>query len=90
MAAGKKGTGDKGKARARRVSHGVKRKDTHGAKTIETLSRISQKKQDEEVEGLRLQRDRATASLHAEGGGVDPHVVEQEQRQRFSGAPAPR
>ena len=30
------------------------------------------KKQDEQVEGLRLQRDRAPAALHAEAGGVDP------------------
>ena len=29
--------------------HGVKREDTHGAKSMHTLSRISQHKQDEEV-----------------------------------------
>ena len=49
MAGGKKGGKDKGKARARRPTHGVKRSETYGAKTIETLSRISQKKQDEDV-----------------------------------------
>ena len=49
MAGGKKGGKDKGKTRARRPVHGVKRADTYGAKTIKTLSRISQKKQDEEV-----------------------------------------
>ncbi|HEY5732988.1 MAG TPA: arginase family protein, partial [Methyloceanibacter sp.] len=49
MAGGKKGGKDKGTARARRPLHGVKRADTYGAKTIETLSRISQTKQDEEV-----------------------------------------
>ena len=48
MAEGKKGK-DKGKMRGRRPLHGVKRADTFGAKTIETLSRISQKKQDEDV-----------------------------------------
>jgi len=42
MAGGKKG-GHRGH------SHGVKRGDTHGAKTIKTLTRISQKKQDEDV-----------------------------------------
>ena len=30
-------------------SHGVSREDTDGAKTMETLSRISQKKQDEDI-----------------------------------------
>ncbi len=30
-------------------SHGIRREDTDGAKTMETLSRISQKKQDEEI-----------------------------------------
>ena len=49
MAGGKKGGKDKGKTRARRPVHGVKRADTYGAKTINTLSRISQTKQDEEV-----------------------------------------
>ena len=44
MAGKKVGDGPK-----RRRSHGVKRSETYGAKTIETLSRISQKKQDEEV-----------------------------------------
>ena len=29
--------------------HGVRREDTHGARTMNTLSRISQRKQDEEV-----------------------------------------
>src|SRR6478672_471416 len=38
-----------GDGRKRRRSHGVKRSETYGAKTINTLSRISQKKQDEEV-----------------------------------------
>ncbi|HEU0018042.1 MAG TPA: hypothetical protein VFQ31_06745, partial [Methyloceanibacter sp.] len=49
MAGGKKGGKDKGKTGGRRPFHGVKRADTYGAKTIETLSRISQTKQDEEV-----------------------------------------
>ena len=44
MAGKKVGDGPK-----RRRSHNVKRSETYGAKTIETLSRISQKKQDEEV-----------------------------------------
>src|ERR1043165_4390825 len=30
-------------------THGVRREDTHGAKTVETLSRISQKKQQDEI-----------------------------------------
>ena len=29
--------------------HGINREDTHGAKTMETLSRISQKKQSEDI-----------------------------------------
>ena len=49
MAGGKKGGKGKERARARRPKHGVKRSETYGAKTIETLSRISQKKQDEDV-----------------------------------------
>jgi len=49
MAGGKKSGSDKGKTRAHRPLHSVKRADTYGAKTIKTLSRISQKKQDEEV-----------------------------------------
>ena len=48
MAGGKKGGKDKGTTRGRPV-HGVKRADTYGAKTIKTLTRISQTKQDEEV-----------------------------------------
>src|SRR5262245_61966143 len=32
-----------------RHAHGVRREDTHGAETMETLSRISQKKQDKEI-----------------------------------------
>ena len=49
MAGGKKSGSDKGKTRAHRPLHSVKRADTYGAKTIKTLSRISQKKQDEEI-----------------------------------------
>ena len=49
MAGRKKGEDDKGKGRARRQSHGVRRADTQGAKTMETLARISQKKQDEDI-----------------------------------------
>ncbi|HKJ62714.1 MAG TPA: agmatinase, partial [Hyphomicrobiales bacterium] len=30
-------------------SHGVKREDTHGAKSLEALSKISQHKQDEKI-----------------------------------------
>lgn len=48
MAGAKKG-GRQGQPSGRRKTHGVKRSDTHGAKTIEALSHISQKKQDEEV-----------------------------------------
>jgi agmatinase len=49
MAGGKKGGNNRGKTRARRPLHGVKRAETYGAKTMERLSRISQKKQDEDV-----------------------------------------
>src|SRR5262247_4656649 len=38
-----------GRGHKPRKSHGVKRSETDGAKTIATLSRISQKKQDEEI-----------------------------------------
>ena len=37
------------KPHARRHSHGVKRSETHGAKSMERLSRISQNKQEDEV-----------------------------------------
>ena len=49
MAGRKKGTEPQGGHRAHGHSHGVKRTETHGAKSIETLARISQKKQTEEI-----------------------------------------
>ncbi len=49
--AGKKKGGDNGQPHIHRHghSHGVGREHTHGARMMETLSRISQTKQDEEV-----------------------------------------
>ena len=47
--AGKKRGEPKAKPHAHRHSHGVRRSQTHGAKSMEALSRISQKKQDEEI-----------------------------------------
>ena len=47
--AGRKKSGDHGHPHVHDHSHGVRREDTHGAKSMEKLSRISQKKQDEDV-----------------------------------------
>ena len=63
MAGGKKG-GSRGQPHSRRHRHGVKRSATHGAKTIDTLSRISQKKQDEEIRrSLKLGLDAADSVI---------------------------
>ena len=45
----KGGSDDHDHSHMHKHSHGVRREDTDGAKTMETLSRISQKKQDEDI-----------------------------------------
>ena len=45
----KGGSHDHDHSHMHKHSHGVRREDTDGAKTMETLSRISQKKQDEDI-----------------------------------------
>lgn len=47
--AGKKGETEKAHTHGHEHSHGVRREDTHGARTMEALSRISQSKQDEDI-----------------------------------------
>ena len=47
--AGRKKDNDHGHPHTHVHAHGVRREDTHGARSMEKLSRISQKKQDEDV-----------------------------------------
>ena len=49
---------------------------------------VAFKKQDEEVEGLRLEGHGLTTALHPEAGGIDLDIVEGVQRQKFSPGPA--
>src|SRR5687768_4436597 len=53
--AGRKKGGDHDHPHTHGHAHGVRREDTHGARSIEKLSRISQKKPDEDIRrGLEL------------------------------------